>query len=195
MSAMIPCLTFGRTARQTLAALILAPIIVIPPASTSRAVAQARRAMTIDDVLDLVQVTNPRISPDGQRVLYVTSELAKWKDNKRTSSIWIVDADGSNARRFLGHDKDRNPAWSPDGRNVAFLSTRDDANNADKTKDDAAAQIWIIAADGGEAYKLTTHKSGIRSFEWTKDSRSIVFLADKQKGAAEKATEKAGDDA
>src|SRR5262249_21392154 len=39
------------------------------------------------------------------------------------------------------------------------------------------------------------HKSGIRSFEWTKDSRSIVFLADKQKSDAEKATEKAGDDA
>src|SRR5205823_4753051 len=55
--------------------------------------AQTRRAMTVDDVLDLVQVSAPRISPDGRRVLYTKSELAPWKDNKRTSTIWIVDAD------------------------------------------------------------------------------------------------------
>ena len=63
--------------------------------------AQPRRAMTIDDALDLVQVSAPRISPDGRNVLYTKSELAKWKDNKRTQTIWIVDADGSNGRQFL----------------------------------------------------------------------------------------------
>src|SRR5215813_2065096 len=87
--------------------------------------AQSRRAMTVDDVLDLAQVSAPRISPDGQRVLYAKSDLAKWKDNKRTTTIWIVGADGANNHQFLSSDKDRNPAWSPDGRLVAFLSTRD----------------------------------------------------------------------
>src|SRR5438093_3547189 len=85
----------------------------------SSARAQSRRAMTVDDVIDLTQVSAPRISPDGRRVLYTVSELGKWKDNKRVTSIWIADADGSNARRFLANEKDRSPAWAPDGRSVA----------------------------------------------------------------------------
>ena len=77
----------------------------------SPAFAQPRRAMTIDDVIDLVQVSAPRISPDGRRKMYTVSELGKWKDNKRVTSIWIADADGSSARRFLAREKDRAPAW------------------------------------------------------------------------------------
>jgi dipeptidyl aminopeptidase/acylaminoacyl peptidase len=163
---------------------------------SARAFAQARRAMTIDDVIDLVQVSAPRISPDGRRVLYTVSELGKWKDNKRVTSIWIADADGSNARRFLAHEKDHAPAWSPDSRSVAFLSTRDAAAGArDGGGAESDAQIWIIPVDGGEAAKLTDHKGNIRSFDWAKDASSIVFLAERARSEAQKASEKAGDDA
>src|SRR6185436_7516104 len=162
----------------------------------SAAAAQPKRAMTVDDVIDLAQVSSPRISPDGRRVLYTQSELGKWKDNKRVTSIWIAGTDGSNARRFLAHEKDGAPAWSPDGRFVAFLSTRGaDAAAKDADAADAAAQIWVIPVDGGEAAKLTDHKGDIRSFEWTKDNASIVFVAERAKTDAQKAAEKAGDDA
>jgi dipeptidyl aminopeptidase/acylaminoacyl peptidase len=150
--------------------------------------------MTVDDVIDLAQLSAPRISPDGRRVLYTMSELGKWKDNKRVSSLWIVDADGSNARRFLAHEKDRAPAWSPDGRFVAFLGSREAAPGKDGDGDNIAS-IWIIPVDGGEASKLTDHKSNIKAFEWTKDSASIVFLAERVKAESLKAAEKAGDDA
>jgi len=158
----------------------------------SSAAAQAKRAMTVDDVIDLVQLSAPRISPDGRRVLYTVSEVGKWKDNKRVTAIWIVDADGANARRFLAHEKDRAPAWSPDGRQVAFLASRDAA--AGKDSDDVV-DVWVIPVDGGEASRLTDHKSKIKAFEWTKDSTSIVFLAERVKSEAQKAAEKAGDDA
>src|SRR5881296_240062 len=79
-------------------------------AAGANAAAQQKRAMTVDDVIDLVQVSAPRISPDGRRVLYTVSELGKWKDNKRVTSIWIADSDGANARRFLASEKDRSPA-------------------------------------------------------------------------------------
>jgi dipeptidyl aminopeptidase/acylaminoacyl peptidase len=162
--------------------------------------AQSKRAMTIDDVINLVQVSAPRISPDGRRVIYTISELGKWKDNKRVTSIWIADADGSKARRFLGNEKDRNAAWSPDGKSAAFLSTRDanaggPAGGAAEGGGDSAAQIWLIPVDGGEATKLTDYKGNIKSFDWTKDSTAIVFAAERAKSDAQKATEKSGDDA
>src|SRR5262245_7160965 len=164
--------------------------------------AQPRRPMTIDDVLNLAQVSAPRISPDGRRVLYTLSELGKWKDNKRVTSIWIADADGSNARRFLGNEKDRNPAWAPDSKSVAFLSTREAGGGSENGvggsgpgNNDVAAQIYVIPVDGGEATRLTDHKGAIKSFEWTKDSTAIVFSAERAKSDAQKANEKAGDDA
>src|SRR5262245_22302734 len=147
---------------------LIAFALALPLASSSSA--QTSRTMTIDDVLDLAQVSAPRLSPDGTRVLYTVSELAKWKDNKRVTSIWIANVDGTGARRFLGHERDRNAAWSPDGRFVAFLGSRDASTDRDGggSAGGDAAQIWIIPTDGGEASKLTTHKGTIRSFEWTK---------------------------
>ena len=53
----------------------------------------------------------------------------------------------------------------------------------------------VIPVDGGEATKLSDHKGNIKSFEWAKDGASIVFLAERAKSDAQKAAEKAGDDA
>ncbi len=153
--------------------------------------AQTRRAMTIDDVIDLVQVSAPHISPDGTRVLFTRSEIKEWKDNKRVATIWIANADGSNQYQFLGSDKDRAPQWSPDGSHVAFLSTRDKPES-DK---EGGPQIWIIRASGGEATKLSEHKGNIKEFEWSADGSRIFFLAEQAESDEEKAAKKAGDDA
>jgi dipeptidyl aminopeptidase/acylaminoacyl peptidase len=153
--------------------------------------AQTGRAISLDDVLDLVQVTAPRLSPDGSRVLFVRSEIKEWKDNKRVSTIWIANADGSSQYQFLGSDKDRSPQWAPDGSQVAFLSTRGASEN-DK---DAGPQIWVIAARGGEASQLSEHKGKIQSFEWAPDGSRIFFLAEQAQSEREKAAEKAGEDA
>jgi dipeptidyl aminopeptidase/acylaminoacyl peptidase len=139
---------------------------------------QDRRAPTVDDLLNLVQVSGAEISPDGKQVIYTKSELKKWADNKRVSSIWIANADGTDHRQLLGSDKDRSPSWSPDGRYIAFLSTRDQAENA---RDAAGAQVWLLrASGGGEATKLTDHKTAIRSIKWSDDSTQIFFTADEE---------------
>lgn len=153
------------------AACVAALVLAAVPAS-----AQERRTPTIDDLLDLVQVSGAEISPDGRRVIYTRSELKKWSDNKRVTSIWIADADGRNHRQLLGHERDRSPAWSPDGRYVAFLSTRDQPENA--RDEGAGAEIWLLPMSGGEATKLTRHDTAIRSFRWSPDGTRIFFSAE-----------------
>jgi dipeptidyl aminopeptidase/acylaminoacyl peptidase len=166
-------------------------LVVVALLVSSASFAQTRRAMTLDDVLDVVQLSAPRISPDGSRVLFTRSEIKEWKDNKRVATVWITNADGSNQYQFLGSDKDKLPQWSPDGTHVAFLSTRDKAES-DK---DAVPQIWVIRAAGGEAWKLTDHKGEIKEFEWAADGARIFFVAEKAESEEEKAAKKAGDDA
>lgn len=176
-----------RAFRRTLTGLLLV--------AASAVHAQDLRKPTIDDFVDLVQASGPRISPDGRQVLFSRSEIKERKDNKRVQSIWIADVDGSGARPFLSSDKDRSPQWSPDGRHVAFLSTRGQSSAGASGKgDDNGPQIWLIRTDGGEAWKLTSHKGSIRAFEWALDSQSLFFSSSEAKTDEEKAAEKAGDD-
>src|SRR6188472_4193060 len=90
--------------------------------------AQGRRAMTINDLLGAVRVTDPQLSPDASRVTFVrtTTEL---KSGERNADIWGVPADGWGPAKELivGSKTDNTPRFSPDGRNIAFISTRDGA--------------------------------------------------------------------
>jgi dipeptidyl aminopeptidase/acylaminoacyl peptidase len=160
---------------MTLSARALGIVVIVCVAATASA--QDRRAPTVDDLLNLVQVSGAEISPDGRQVIYTKSELKKWSDNKRVSSIWIANADGTDHRQLLGSDKDRSPSWSPDGRYIAFLSTRDQAEGA---RDAAGAQIWLLRTSGGEANKLTEHKTAIRALKWSEDSTTIFFAAEEE---------------
>jgi hypothetical protein len=110
----------------------------------STALAQERRAPTIDDLLNLAQVSGAEISPDGTQVIYAKSDIKKWSDNRRTATIRIANSDGTDDRQLLGSDKDRSPQWSPDGKHVAFLSTRDQGENAR----DAAGATAAFSAGG-----------------------------------------------
>jgi len=76
------------------------------------------------------------------------------------------------------------PRWSNDGKELAFLSDRDDS-----------PQIYLISINGGEARRLTEGKNAVRSFEWSPDGKQIAFLAPEPKTEAEEKKEKEKDDA
>jgi dipeptidyl aminopeptidase/acylaminoacyl peptidase len=143
-----------------------------------------KRAMTVDDVLNLINVSNPEISPDGKWIVFSRSEL-NWKENKRPSRLWMVSTEAGEPFQFTSGDNDSAPQWSPDSKTIAFIRSG---------KEPGDRQVWTIRVGGGEATKLTEHKDGLSSFRWAPDGRQIFFVANDPKSEADKKKEKDGED-
>jgi len=86
---------------------------------------QTREPFRLADYYALRSPSQPAVSPDGSRVAFVVQGYRK-KENDRYQNLWLTSTDGSGEPHRLtrGNTSDASPAWSPDGRYLAFLSTR-----------------------------------------------------------------------
>jgi dipeptidyl aminopeptidase/acylaminoacyl peptidase len=93
----------------------------------------AQRALTLDDVMAIRQVSDPRISPDSSRVVYTITEI-DMKANEENADLWLVSIAGGAPRRLTFQTRDdRRARWSPDGAStIAFLSKRDSVDDEGK---------------------------------------------------------------
>lgn len=124
-----------------------------------------KRRIRAEDLYNFKLIYNSEISPDGNNVVFCVQRVDK-KTEKKYSNIWVVPTDRGSARQFTyGEWTDRQPKWSPDGREIAFISNR---------KDEEQEQIYILPFYGGEARKITDFKGEIKSYEWSPNGKQFV---------------------
>jgi dipeptidyl aminopeptidase/acylaminoacyl peptidase len=129
--------------------------------------AQGARPITFDDLMGIKRLGDPQVSPDGRWIAYVVTVYDKAK-NSSNSDLWILPVTGGEPRQLTASEKsDNTPRWSPDGRRLAFISTRD-----------GSAQVWLINVDGGEARKVTKLSTEASGVLWSPDGKYLLFTSD-----------------
>lgn len=149
---------------------ILSRFALFAVLATSAAGAQVtKRPLQLDDLFRIRTVRDAQVSPDGQWVAYVVSQLDSVRD-RANSDIHMTSWDGTRTIQLThSPDGESAPRFSPDGRYISFVATRGDTRNG--------GQIWLLDRSGGEARKLTEHKGGVGDYAWSPDAARIVFTA------------------
>jgi len=142
--------------------LFVASLTIVLPA---QAQTSPKHPMTFTDLIQLHRVSGAAISNDGKWVAYSVS-TPDMEANRGISNIWIVRTSGGDPMQVTQGGRDSSPAWSPDGKSVAFLSARD-----------GNSQVYLLSMEGGEAKKLTQLSTGADLFHWSPDGKSIAFTS------------------
>ena len=138
---------------------------------------------TLDQIVALERAGSPATAPDGRRVAYTVRDT-DFVENTFVTQVWLADAASGTCRVLTrGKKSSDSPAWSPDGRVIAFASDRGEKR-----------QVWLLDLSGGDAQALTTAEDGVQRFAWAPDGRSIAYAATEPRPKALKDREQADGD-
>jgi dipeptidyl aminopeptidase/acylaminoacyl peptidase len=125
----------------------------------------AKHPITFDDMIKMHRIAEPQISPDGKWVAY-TVATPDMDANRNVTNIWIVPTTGGAPAQLTQSGHDSSPVWSPDGKTLAFLSSRS-----------GDSQVYLLSLEGGEAQRLTKLSTGADLVKWSPDGKTIAFTS------------------
>lgn len=125
----------------------------------------SKRPITFDDLRSMHRVASPTISPDGKWVAYSLA-TPDMEANRNASNIWVVPTKGGAAIQLTQSGHDSGPAWSPDSKTLAFISSRD-----------GNAQVYVLSMEGGESHAVTHVVAGVDLVKWSPDGSTIAFTS------------------
>ncbi len=124
----------------------------------------AQSALTRDTFFEMESVGGVQISPDGQLLVFTRTWVDKLKDVS-VSNVWMSDVEGKKVRQLTeGNWRDSSPAFSPDGKRLAFLSDRD-----------GTTQLYVMWLDTREVAKLTNLERSPGAPVWSPDGTKIAY--------------------
>src|SRR2546421_316161 len=121
------------------------------------------------DMLHIKSISGVTLNKEGTKAAFTVTSIEPDGDSKLdykyVSQIYVAPSDGSTAARQLTTKESASqPAWSPDGKTLAFVRAID-----------GKPQIFILSLDGGEGMQLTKFKYGAASPKWSPDGKKILF--------------------
>lgn len=135
--------------------------------------AQEKQNIVASDLLKITYTNQLSISPDGKQAVAVVSRKKTKEDASKgiteyyyTQHLYLLDVSGKTEPLQLtfGDRRDNQPAWSPDGKSLAFVRA-----------DGELSQVWILPLTGGEARAITKAKYGASQPVWSPDGKSILY--------------------
>ncbi len=122
---------------------------------------------SVHDMLAMDRLSDPQVSPDGKRIVFVLRKT-DLEANKGRTDLWLVGVDDTGFRHLTSHlEGDFNPRWAADGESIWFLSSRS-----------GSSQVWRIRIDGGEAEQVTKEPLDVGNLIVSPDGSRIAFTMD-----------------
>jgi len=138
--------------------LFLALAVAVPAA--------AQQTFDVHALLKLSRVGDPQVSPDGKTVAF-TVQTVDESANTKPTQIYIVPVAGGEPIRVTSAGNNEHPRWSPDSKQIAFISDRG-----------GSSQVWIMAPDGTGARQVTSLSTEAGGVVWSPDGQNLVFTSE-----------------